>query len=644
MGDKENISYQKSWHIQVSGLKLIDFSTDRKILITLDKSNYLRLFDQNGKELWHRPAGYELVSLSLADTLEVLGVDKDKHSILYGPEGATLWRKRPFPALNGKISASGEAFSFVTSDPAIVGADRTLRVKWAYRNLLKRPMDIALSATGQTTAFPCSDDCGDGFNAVNKTGRPFEPFKGMKTVKAVDVSEDGQIIMALDNAGSLFCVNVVHGYGIWKGKSSPRDTGVSFASVTGDAIVYSEQGRIKLFDAKGNKIWEYNFSERLLAAFICPDSKAIYYATERGEIGCLRKSSENAENAMEFMEKKVAQQDAAQKFFFRKVWRVELSGSRESPPVSCSWTGHEGVEYFLVWNGKDCLMCLNDVGEEVWQRRIGETKVLDISASVDADSILILTTSGVIGFDIDGNEAFRFFGTYKLGHVFAESSLLLVDEKFKARFYMSPEHFSHVIESEEKVKEICPIKDDLILAREKSIAIIDFYGNIKGEKEFESEITNVKVAEDKRHIAVGLKSGALYLFDARLKEKFKYSLEGPVKFADFAHEYNDVFAAIDDNEEIVILRRRSNELLKIALTGKPEISIKTGEAMVVGTDLDQLGLINCSGELLGRYTCPDRLVALLRCKRQGCFMVLTDDAFGCIGVVKDTRGPDRRPD
>jgi outer membrane protein assembly factor BamB len=642
MSDAPKLGYQKAWQIQVPGLKLIDFTRDRHGIVTLDKENQLRLFDEFGKELWHRPAGYDLVSLSLADTLEVLAVDVDKHSILYGPEGTTMWRKRPFPALIAKISASGEYFSFVTSDPAIVGTDRALRVRWAYRNLMKRPADLAISGQAQVTAFPCADDRGDGIGLVNQTGKPFDPFMGMKTVVAVDVSEDGQAAIALDSGGGLYCVNPVKGFGIWKSKSSPRNTGVSLASQTGDSIVFSEQGRILRFDEKGNQVWEYSFTERLLKAFICPDSGAIYYATERGEIGCLRKNTGEVVNRMEFMEKPLPEKKSDTSFFFRKVWNVELAGSREKPPMVHCWLGHEGVEYSVVWNGCDTLLCLNDVGEEVWRERIGDSSIRAMSASADADLIAVVTDSGVIGFDIDGNESFKFLGAFKNVHVFPDCSMLLVDNNDKARFYQSPEHFSHVVDAEEKVVGLAGCGENLAIKLEKSLIILSASGEVVGKKTFASSVRLVESAEDGTMLLIGEESGELHLVDHEFNEIFNYRLAGPVGLAAFAEATNDIFASIVDQPDIVILRRRTNEILKNSLTGNPVFAVKHQRGMVIGTDLDQLGLISGDGGLLGRYTCPDHVVKLMNCRRPGCFLLVSEDSLACMGAVENTRGPDRR--
>ncbi|GAB4268861.1 MAG: hypothetical protein Kow0029_04490 [Candidatus Rifleibacteriota bacterium] len=644
MSEEKREVYQKAWHIQVPGLKLIDFTRDRRGIVTFDKENVLRLFDHNGNELWHRPAGYDLVSVSLSDTLEVLAVDVDKHIILYGLEGATLWRKRPFPAMMGRISASGEFFSFVTSDPAIVGTDRALRVKWAYRNLMKKPADMAISGAGQVTTFPCSDDRGDGVAAVNRFGKPYDPFMGMKTIVAVDVSEDGQCILALDDAGGLFCVNPVRGYGIWKGKNSPRNTGVSYASQTGDSIAYSDQGRIVKFDPKGNIIWEYSFTERLLRAFISPDSNAIYYATERGEIGCLRKNIGDGLNKVEFMEKKIKESSAAKNFVFRKIWHIELAGNRENLPLVKTWQGYEGVEYSLVWNGRESLLCLNDVGEEVWQKPMGETRVADISVSVDADIVLLATNSGLVGFDLDGNESFRILGIFKEVHVFPDGAMLLLDENNLARFYYSSDHFSHSIEVKEQLRKIVSIGENVVLVGEKAVSLVNYEGTVFAEAAFDSRLTFFDVTNDSEHFLVGEESGQLHILDAELKEVFAYKLPGPVGLVGFVAKEKDVIAAVKGKPEVMLLRFRTNDILKNSLTGNPVSAIEHNAGMIVATDLDQLGLMGFDGNILGRYTCPDRVIKILSCRRPGCFLLLTEDALTCIGVVQDSRGPGRRPD
>ncbi|MDD3145882.1 MAG: hypothetical protein PHD82_01160, partial [Candidatus Riflebacteria bacterium] len=242
--DKTRVSFQKAWHIQVPGIRLLDFASDHHNFVVCDNDSVIRLFNNQGQELWHRNTGYELVSVSLADTLEVLAIDSEKHSMLFGSEGATLWRKRPFPAVHGRISASGDSFAFVTSDPAIIGADRSLRVKWAYRNLMRRPADIAISTLGQTTAFPCFDDRGEGLSAVNHNGKPYDAFMGIGTITDLELSEDGQIVLAAAENGKTFCLNLTKGFGLWKGDLGHKTSGVSYASKTGESLIFSNSGQI----------------------------------------------------------------------------------------------------------------------------------------------------------------------------------------------------------------------------------------------------------------------------------------------------------------------------------------------------------------------------------------------------------------
>jgi hypothetical protein len=642
MAEEKKIGYQKAWHIQVPGLKLVDFTRDRHGIITLDQSDELRLFDEHGNELWHRPAGYKLVCIALADTLEVLAVDEEKFLILYGPEGTTMWRKRPFPGVFGRISASGDFFSFVTSDPAIIGTDRALRVRWAYRNLMKRPADLSISGAGQITCFPSADDRGDGIIAVNHSGKPYDPFLGMKTVVALDISEDGHEALALDHGGNLFCVNPVKGYGIWKGKSSPRNTGVSFADNTKDSIVYSDQGKIVMFDSEGNQIWDYNFPERLLKAFLSPDSQSIFYASERGEIGCLKNSKGEVRNQVEFLEKQVSHQTVVAPYYFRKLWSIELNGSREHNPEVCCWLGHEGVDYSVVWNGADSISCFNDVGEEIWSQRYSETTLKAISASADADLIVAVTNSGVIGFDIDGNESFKIFGSYADVFVFPESSLIFVSDMGKVKFYQSHEHFSHIIESEEKLSKIIRLGDNALLVRKKSLQIVDFNGNVIAETGFESAISYLHADVDEKLLVVGEENGKISTFNFELEKLFSYKLSDSVAFVASAGKSNELYVSESLSQEIIILRLGSNELLKTSLTGKPVSSVKHPAGLIVGTDLDQIGLVDSFGNILGRYTCPERIIRLINCRRQCCFWLLTEDSLCCVAAVKDTRTFERK--
>ncbi|HNX74797.1 MAG TPA: PQQ-binding-like beta-propeller repeat protein [Candidatus Rifleibacterium sp.] len=633
--DSNKVSFQKAWHILVPGLKLLDFASDHHSFIACDKDSLLRLFNSQGQELWHRNAGQEIISVSLADTLEVLAIDSEKHSMLFGPEGATLWRKRPFPAMIGKISASGDSFAFVTSDPAIIGADRSLRVKWAYRNLMKRPADIAISALGQTTAFPCCDDRGEGLSAVNHLGKPYDAFMGIGTITELQLSDDGQLVIAIAETGHTFCLNLVKGRGIWKGEPGQKSTGVSYAAKTGESLVYSAAGQIMKLSPTGQPIWEHWFPDRLLKVSLTADGGGIFYATERGEIGFLIQSDRRQKNRMTFQEIPVQPLSSPETTTFRKVWSLELQGNAEHHAAICTWAGQDGVEYSLVWDGGERLLCLNDIGEEIWQERLNDSDTTAMSVSSAADLAVIVTRSGVTGYDLSGSEVFRLFGQYGDAHVFADGAILLLDGAHNCRFYHAFDHFSHQLELAGPAMQIIPFGGQAIIRCEQKFILIDNAGAITAEKAFDSTISFIGSSFNGEFILCGNETGLVSIFDPSLDTVFAYRLSGKITAVAYNRDQETVFAGTAD-DSIFVLQRRTGQMMRTSLTGRPAMIIPHENGAVVGTDLDQIGLINNDGQILMRHTLPFKLRTLLPSRRRLCIMVLGDESVGCIATVENT--------
>ncbi len=633
--DKSKVSFQKAWHILVPGLKLLDFASDHHSFVACDRDSVLRLYNSQGQELWHRNAGQELIAVSLADTLEVLAIDSEKHSMLFGPEGATLWRKRPFPAIAGKISASGDSFAFVTSDPAIIGADRSLRVKWAYRNLMKRPAAIAISALGQTSAFPCCDDRGEGLSAVSHLGKPFDAFMGIGVITDLELNEDGQIVLAVSETGFTYCLNLVKGCGIWKGDPGQKSTGVSFASKTGESLVYSATGQIMKLTPAGEPLWEHWFPDRLLKVSITADGSGIFYATERGEIGLLTQADRRQKNRMTFREIPVKPLEAGESGAFRKIWSRELpGGSNERHSEICCWTGQDGVEYSLVWDGAERLVCLNDIGEEIWQERLIDTDIISMHASSQADMGVIVSRSGVTGYDLSGSEIFRFFGQFTGVYVFDDGAMLLLDTAQNCRYYQAFDHFSHQIEISGPALQAIPCAGQALIRSEKAFFLADSSGKINAEKAFDSTITFLNVSFDGQFIVCGTETGLISIYDTALNTIFAYRISGSIVSAAYNRDQETIFAGTAD-EKIYVLQRRTGQMMQNTLTGRPLILLAHETGAVIGTDLDQLGLINTSGQILGRYTLPVKLRRLLPSHRRLCMMILADESIGCMAVVEN---------
>ncbi len=637
--EKSKISFQKAWHIQVPGLKLLDFASDHHSFVACDRDSVLRLFNSQGQELWHRNAGQELIAVSLADTLEVLAIDSEKHSMLFGPEGATLWRKRPFPAIAGKISASGDSFAFVTSDPAIIGADRSLRVKWAYRNLMKRPAAIAISALGQTSAFPCCDDRGEGLSAVSHLGKPFDAFMGIGVIIDLELNEDGQIVLAVSENGQTYCLNLVKGCGIWKGNPGQKSTGVSFASKTGESLVYSAAGQIMKLNPTGEPLWEHWFPDRLLKVSITADGSGIFYATERGEIGLLTQADRRQKNRMTFREIPIKPLEAGESGAFRKIWAKELPGGGNGHHSEiCSWTGQDGVEYSLIWDGAERLLCLNDIGEEIWQERLIDTDIISMHASSQADMAIIVSSSGVTGYDLSGSEIFRFFGQFCGAHVFDDGAMLLLDTAQNCRYYQAFDHFSHQLEINGPALQVIPCGEQAVIRSDTGFLLIDSAGNVSAEKTFDSTISFLTVSFDNQFIVCGTESGLVSIFDATPDTVFAYRLSGCIISAAYNRDQETIFVGTAD-EKIFILQRRTGQMMQTTLTGRPLIIMAHEIGAVIGTDLDQLGLINTAGQVLARYTLPFTLRRLLPSHRRLCMMILADESIGCIAAVESNSSP-----
>lgn len=632
----QKIGYQKTWHVQVPGLRLIDFTTDRRGIVTYSNDFMLRLFDQGGRELWSYKTEFDLFSVSIADTLEVLTVDADKHISLFRNDGAVLWRRRPFPAVYGKISASGENFAFITSDPAVIGTGRMLRTDWSYRNLMRRPDALAISPSGNTVAFPCRNDMGEGLGAVNSTGRPYAPFMGIDRVKSVDLDETGEILLAIDVSGSVFCMNIVKTFGVWKGQLDPSFVGINLSGSSGEAIAYSNDGRIAKLDSKGTIIWDYRFTEPLMSAFISSDGQSIYYATTTGELGCLMESSGSSINRMEFLEIEVKNANDGHTRNFRKIWNREMpASSRQALP----WKGQDGVEYCLVTSGSDSIACINDLGEEVWQSRAGGGEILDISVAADADTAVIITSSGALGIDLSGSEMFRFCGAFRQVLVFDSGSFLIIDEVGAAQFYDSSNHFLHNVPLESVVEKLYRFGSQALLVTHNSLHLIDEDGNTLAQDTYEHDFSCVSVDQVAKKILCGDKSGKLMIFNSTLNQVFSYGFDTPVAMIGCNMDANILAVVLEKSDEILILKRLTGEIMRNNLTGRPIQATCLNDGFVLATDLDQLGFVSFDGQILGRYTAPYQIIRILPCHRKNSVLLLTEDSLVCITASEGHSGP-----
>ncbi|HQB84250.1 MAG TPA: hypothetical protein PLR50_12185, partial [Candidatus Rifleibacterium sp.] len=58
---------------------------------------------------------------------------------------------------------------------------------------------------------------------------------------------------------------------------------------------------------------------------------------------------------------------------------------------------------------------------------------------------------------------------------------------------------------------------------------------------------------------------------------------------------------------------------------------------IFATDMDQLALVNFSGQLLANYTMPFRLTRLLPSHRRFCITVLAEESVICLAAVDESK-------
>jgi hypothetical protein len=362
------------------------------------------------------------------------------------------------------------------------------------------------------------------------------------------------------------------------------------------------------------------------------DGSGIFYVTERGEAGLLLQESGPVNNRVVFQEVAVRPVLPSAQASFKKIWSLELAGTSEHKSAIFPWKGQDGVEYCLVWDGVESLFCINDLGEEIWQTRMNNVEILDLAASSEADLAVVISKSGVIGYDLSGCEIFKFFGHFRKIHVFAEGAMILLDNQGKCRFYFSPDHFSHFIEAPGLVVDVIGMPQNALLRLEKTLLSVDSEGRPVHRFESAGRITFVGFTGSQDAVTVGDENGRITILDADLQEIFAYNLDGSIRLVEYNRELETVFVA-NDSEKIQILRRRTGEKMLNSLTGRPAFITHHESGAIVATEFDQLGLINSEGQIMARYTSPYKLKAIFPCHRKMSMIVLADEALICLATV-----------
>jgi WD40 repeat protein len=236
---------------------------------------------------------------------------------------------------------------------------------------------------------------------------------------------------------------------------------------------------------------------------------------------------------------------------------------------------------------------------------------------------------------LSGSENFKFFGQFKRVHLFPDAAMILLDSLGKCKFYLSSDHFSHQIDIEERITSFSVVGARLLLRSDKALYLLNSEGKIEKQISFENSISCCNLSSNGEFVLLGDSSGRVIIYSLELEVVFSYQLAGMITLVEYNREFETLFVAGED-EDVVVLNRRGGEMFKVSLTGRPALMTSHEAGVLVGTDLDQLGLISSEGQILARYTSPHKLKKMLPCHRKMSMIVLADEALTCIAAVVST--------
>jgi len=630
IGTTGRAGYQELWQKQLGMIRMMQATSERKALAALTVSGHVVMLDHAGQEMWRTFVGAAMRTISLADTLDVLAVDDSGNSLLIDARGQIQWKKRPAPAVYGLISSDGHYIVLVTREPTVVLADRQGRIRWTYRNLLKVPAALDISASGLTVAFACRDERGEGLQAVAIDGRHYDAFMGLDPIQDLAVSADGQVTVALDRGKGIFCINCVKSFGIWKGKLNADFSGVSYADQTKQTLLYSREGLLTILNAEGQPAWEHRFPEPLIRARLTSDGQTIWYATPEGRVGCLVSTASRDFSRLEFLDVEPPPADGASVPAFRKIWQIDLAGGAGASrkPFVRTWLGADQIEYALVWDGRDTLHCRNDVGDEIWTARLPAGDVADIAVSAVADLAIAVGKNGVVGFRSDGSEACRFFGNFRAAHLFASGALLLLDEKGTVHYHRHPGQPVKTIECGETVAALLGSEHYARLVGKSRVACVDPEGNIVHDIELPAEPMFHRMDASGKELVAGLRSGDVLVIGEKADILRRASVEGGAKQVVIHKTEDAMFIGGAAGDGVTILRSGDGTRIRLPLTGGVSGMCLNRQGAVIATGIDELILVAPDGRVLARTTFPDRILQVLPCRIDGSVYVLGESGFG----------------
>ncbi|NLM18052.1 MAG: hypothetical protein GX221_10080 [Candidatus Riflebacteria bacterium] len=622
-----------AWSAHLHPFETVAFLPGGGGIFAYSKNGDAAIYASSGKPVWRKNLNLALTSADVLASGEVYATDKDKFTLLLSAEGVLMWRKRPFPVLRVKALADGSMLFFLTPDPSVVCTAPSFLVNWSYRNLLKFPSDFAVAHNASATVIPYSRDYKDGIVVVDLLGHQQRPIFLDARVKSIELDLSASNAVAVLHSGYPVVINLKDGNIVWQREAGEKFDAVSYAAGSDEILFYSEQGYMEKTDVNGEVIWFYIFPERLVKAAIDPTGTSILYATERGEIGMLKQSGNILSRKKVFSLYDPQPPKETERSVLQRIWNKPIPCAGIKHAELLPWLGEDGVEYTLIWDNERNLYCLNDLGEEVWMRRMPVSGTpITAGVSVPADLIFVITDSEIVTLDLSGNRQEILFGSFREAALFDTGELLIVDEQGGCKFYYNLSNFSHKLTLDSAVVSMVSLGENVAVATTDFLYLVNNNGEILTRESLGSGVVFMSLEESSGGLLASAESGKVFLLDKHLKVLFEHDTGVYATSLAYCRESETLFA-LSREGGAVLLNRRTGTMTRVRV-GAPPVKLISHEKGALFSDaLDNLRLLGEKGGILADYLSPAKIHKIVKCRRQLCFLALTDDDLICYAAL-----------